>query len=125
MAATGASTVPNPSGAVMAGHGSGMREAVLAGSSGETTAMAPSLGMLAVHLVAATITGMVLAYGDQLLWSLWSWLRRSLVVLGSAIRVPAYPQGLPAWGRTGNPVPAPVSRCVRRRGPPVDRSRLT
>jgi hypothetical protein len=84
----------------------------------------PGFGMLAAHLLATLLTGAVLAYGEHLLWSLWTWLRRVIGVPTPAIRVPLAVQAMVSWLPTANPVPRLVDRSLRRRGPPRGEFRL-
>jgi hypothetical protein len=62
-----------PLGDPMAGHG-GAAAAACAGSgmSSTVTMSAPSTPMVAAHVAAASIMGLALWYGDQLLWALLS-----------------------------------------------------
>lgn len=114
------------SGPGMTGHGAAMSDpALLVPSSESMGAMAaPSLSMIGAHLVATVLTGAVLAHGEDLLWSLWTWLHRSIVAPDVQFRVFPLPRGLFAGDETANLVPAIVDRSVRRRGPPVEGFRL-
>lgn len=80
--------------------------------------LVPSLSMLAAHLVATVLTGAVLAYGEQLLWSLWSWWHHAVTVCADLVRLPVPRTSAPAWLLTVSPLPVPVNRHVWRRGPP-------
>lgn len=84
----------------------------------------PGLGMFLAHLMATVLTGAVLAYGEHLLWSLWTWLRRVISVPVPVVRVPLAVQGIPSWLPTANPVPRLVNRNIPRRGPPRGEFRL-
>lgn len=73
-------------------------------------------GMILAHLIATVLTSLLLAYGDALLWALWTLLRPLLVVhFGVAV---AMPRLLPAA-----PIRRPLlllagPRPDRPRGPP-------
>ena len=121
--AVGAEAFVSPStmssGPGMVGHAAamGVPAPVIPVSEGMTMA-APGLSMFGAHLVATVLTGVVLAHGEDLLWNLWTWLRRSIVAPAVPVRVFPRPRGVSAWAETANLVPAIVDRSVRRRGPP-------
>jgi hypothetical protein len=74
--------------------------------------------MVAAHLLATVLTGAVLAHGEHLLWSLWTWLRHTVTIFADLVQ-PLTPRPVqPTWLLTVNPLPALVDRSVRRRGPP-------
>jgi len=109
----------SPGRMVMAGHtmvttGTAARP-VRDGMSG--MALGPSAAMIVAHLGATVLTGLVLAYGEHLVRSLWTWLHHAVTVFAPAPVVGPRP-ALPTWWRSLDPVPAPVNRNVRRRGPP-------
>ena len=104
---------------LMTAHGA-MSDAVVVVPHGGMAEMAlvPGLGMLAAHVIATVLTAALLAHGESLLWSLWGWLRRSILAPALVLLViPATGRGR-AWDFTSNPIPALVDRSVRRRGPP-------
>ena len=86
--------------------------------------LVPSFGMLLAHLAASLLTGAALAYGEHLLWSLWTWLHHAITVLTHLIQLPVRRLARPGWLPTVNPIPVPVDRSVRRRGPPRSETRL-
>lgn len=81
-------------------------------------AVVPNLTMLSAHLLATVLTGLVLAYGEHLLWCLWTWVNHAVTIVPGLVRFPARRAVTPEWLLTVNPVLAPVDRSVRRRGPP-------
>lgn len=82
------------------------------------TATAPSdgPGMLLAHVVATVLTSLLLAYGDALLWALWTLLRPLLVVPFGV--VVAMPRLLPAASIRRPLVLLAGPRPDRPRGPP-------
>ena len=84
----------------------------------------PGFGMLAAHVAASVLTGAVLAYGEHLLRSLWTWLHHAITVLTHLIQLPVPRLARPEWLPTVNPIPVLVDRSVRRRGPPRPETRL-
>ncbi|CAM3897743.1 hypothetical protein [Smaragdicoccus niigatensis] len=79
---------------------------------------ASSSGMTAGHLTAAFLTALVVAYGDQLLWTLWRWVTRDVRV---AARIALDVEHVCAPIFFARPVPAsrPASGALSRRGPPL------
>lgn len=81
-----------------------------------TTMAAPSTAMLLAHVTAAAGLGLVLWYGERILWALMSWLTatapsgRSVTLVCAP--VPTAPVRRPLTS-------APVLGGVGRRGPPV------
>lgn len=95
--------------------------AVAMPSADAMTGMPTGLGltMVGAHLVATVLTGAALAYGEHLLWSLWTWMHHAVTVAVAMIPLPTPWTVPPGWLPTVSPVPAPVDGSVRRRGPPL------
>jgi len=83
-----------------------------------------SFGMLAAHVLATVLTGLLVARGEAALWALGDWLRPLLTVLAPVV--------LPATGNLAI-APAPIERPTpqrfltadRWRGPPTIGMSLT
>jgi hypothetical protein len=80
--------------------------------------LVPGFSMFTAHLIATVLTGVALAYGEHLLWCLWTWLHHAVTVVVALGQLPTPRTITPSWLPTVNPVQAPVDRSVRRRGPP-------
>ena len=113
-----------PLGAPMAGHGDAAAGADCGGSSmgmgmGSTLpTAAPSTLMVAAHVVAATVMGLALWYGDHLLWTFLSWLGLRAIIRPTLTLTPTNAAAATAA------VPRVASRHdalggVGRRGPPA------
>jgi hypothetical protein len=108
----------------MAGHGVAMADMAMPAPENVTGMAGPSLSMVAAHLVATVLTGAVLAHGEQLLWSLWTWLRRSIIAPEPTPHFVPRVRNAFAWNETRSLIPVLVDRSVRRRGPPGPGFRL-
>ena len=79
----------------------------------------PAGVMLAAHVVATIATGLALARGEDLLWTVWGWLQPLRALLARPL-VPAPPQARPVPPLMARrPTIAVLARTVSRRGPPV------
>jgi hypothetical protein len=93
----------------------------MSGMSGMTgMQLLPGPGMITAHLIATLITGAALAYGEHLVWQLWSWLGLSITIPVAAVIFPTLGSGPLSWLPTANLIPAVVDRSVQRRGPPSE-----
>ena len=88
-------------------------------SAGAAVMPVPGAAMIVAHLVATVLTGAALAYGEELLRRLWTWLHHAFTLVVGRVRLPAARAVTPGWLLTVNPVPVLVGRRIRRRGPPV------
>jgi hypothetical protein len=118
---THAAPVAAPAQMMMDGHAMAMAHpatALPAADAMTSMSLVPGFVMIAAHLLATVLTGAILAYGEHLLWTLWTWLRHTVTIFADVVR-PITPRPVaPTWLLTGNPLAVLVDRSVRRRGPP-------
>ncbi len=103
-------------------HGSSVVDclgtAATTGRAADTSAAVDGVAMLTAHLAAVVLTGLLLGYGETLLWRLLGQLARFFRFSPTTTRPPALTRSPQGWFPSPPPPPAGWRILPARRGPP-------